>query len=126
MGRVTNRVDPATLDVLLARPPRATLAYEREGGVELVPVAHRRDGAHHHVGLAHGNDDAGPAPGARASLVVDDGWSWFLLRAVTLRGTLGPAVEGVVGDRADLAWYELRPDRVTAWDYGTLHEAPET
>jgi hypothetical protein len=126
MGRVTNRVDPATLDALLARPPRATLAYEREGGVELMPVAHRRDGARHHVGFARGGEVAGPAPGARASLVVDDGWSWFNLRAITARGTLAAAPEHLARDRADLAWYELGPDRITAWDYGTLHEEPET
>ena len=123
MARVTNRVDPATLDTLLAQPPRATLAYEREGRVEVVPVVHHWDGARHAVGLARDGD--APALGARASLVLDDGWSWFQLRAITLRGTLGSAPDGLTGDRADLAWYELLPARSTAWNYGALREEPE-
>ncbi len=124
MRRVTNRVDPATLDALRVQPPRATLAYEREGAIDVAPVAYRRDGAGHHVGLARGDDDTLPAPGARASLVLDDGFSWFALRAITVRGTLDPAVERVASDTPDLAWYKLMPERITAWDYGTLHEEP--
>jgi len=125
LTRVTNRVDPATLDTLLARPTRATLAYELDGRVQVAPVLHRWDGARHHVGVARAGDDATPALGARASLVLDDGWSWFQLRAITVRGTLGSAPDGLAQDRVDLAWYELLPARTTAWNYGALREEPE-
>lgn len=116
MGRVTNRVDPAALGDLAGAPARATLAWEAEGGrLGVAPVRYiGRDGRHY---LETPREDPAPRPGLRASLVLDDGWSWFALRAVTLRGTLaaGPDAGRPEG------WLELVPERVTAWDYGTLH-----
>jgi hypothetical protein len=121
MGRVTNRLEPAALSDLLARPPRATLAFLRDGQVEVAPVAYRGEGRRHWVGLAHPL----PPTNAGASLVIDDGWSWFALRAVTVRGTLSPKGETPAGAFAGLAWLELVPHHVSAWDYGSLHEEPD-
>jgi hypothetical protein len=121
MARVTNRVDPASLADLLAAPARATLAWVRADQLELAPVRYAWDRGRHLVAAA--GSETPPPPGARASLVLDEGFAWFALRAVTLRGTLAtcaasPAPAG--------AWLELVPERVAAWDYGRLHEEPES
>lgn len=119
MAPVTNRVDPASLAHLLAAPPRATLTWIQAERLELAPVRYRSASGRHFVALAEG----APAPpaGAPASLVLDDGWSWFELRAVTLRGTLIASPDAPMGAGARL---ELVPERMTAWDYGSLHREP--
>lgn len=125
MARVTQRVDPAALDAMLERPPRAAIAYLDSEQVEAMPVAYRRDGGRHLVGVDRG---ALPACGApeRAVLLVDDGRYWFELRAVTLRGRLVPLPEPPEPAAAtDRAWLELLPEHAVAWDYGTLHEEPD-
>jgi hypothetical protein len=117
MSPVTNRVDPSALPDLLARASRSTLAWVHPGGLGLSPARVAvRDGR---TFVAVDADGAGPAAGTPASLVRDDGWSWFALRAVTLRGTLAACA-----DPPDAAggWLELVPQRVTAWDYGALRE----
>jgi hypothetical protein len=48
--------------------------------------------------------------------IADDGPQWFRLRSLTARGTTNS-----MGDRS----YELTPKRLTAWDYGSLRDAPE-
>ncbi len=119
MARVTNRVDWSTLRDLVVAPPRATLAWEREDGLGLAPVRYRCAGGRHRVALEAG---AVPREGARASLVLDDGWPWFALRAVTIRGTLSPCPPPPGAGGSGVRWLELRPERITAWDYGRLHE----
>jgi hypothetical protein len=121
MGRVTNRLESKALADLLARPPRATLAFLRDGQVELLPVAYRGEGGRHWVGLGH----VPPPTDTPASLVIDDGFSWFALRAVTVRGTLAHRGETPSGASVGLDWLELVPRHVTAWDYGSLHEEPD-
>jgi hypothetical protein len=124
MGRVTNRVDPSALPDLLAAPCRATLAWEDAGRLQLAPVRYRGQRGRHL--LAPAPDAPQPRPGARASLVLDDGWSWFALRAVTLRGTLAPGPDRPPqGAGSAGRWLELVPEKVTAWDYGTLHAEDE-
>lgn len=124
MARVTQRVDPADLDDLLERPPRAAIAFADGARIEALPVVYRRDGGRHRFGVAR---DGVPAAGApeRVVLVVDDGRYWFELRAVTLRGRL-VAAEPPAQAASDLLWLELLPEHSVAWDYGTLHEEAET
>jgi hypothetical protein len=60
-GRVTQRLDPATLPHLLDDPPRAALAFASSDGPVCVPVMVERDGN----GLVVGIDPAalpGPDP----------------------------------------------------------------
>jgi hypothetical protein len=121
MGRVTNRVDPASLADLVAAPARATLAWVAAGRLELAPVRHARDRGRHFVATPEGEPLA--LAGARASLVLDDGFAWFALRAVTLRGALAPCADPPAPPGA---WLEFVPERVTAWDYGRLHEVPDS
>jgi len=51
MARVTNRVDWSTLRDLVAAPPRATLAWEREDGLGLAPVRYPCAAGRHRVAL---------------------------------------------------------------------------
>jgi hypothetical protein len=120
MGRVTQRVDPSALDDLLERPPRAAIAFVDGGRVEPVPVAYRRRGGRHWIGVAR---EALPASGLpdRAALLIDDGRWWFELRGVMLRGRFATA-EGPPGGSEDLTWLELAPTSAAAWDYSALHE----
>jgi hypothetical protein len=63
-----------------------------------------------------------PRPGARTSLVLDDGGAWFARRAVTIRGTLSPCPPPAGAGGRGARWLEPRPERITAWDYGRRHE----
>jgi hypothetical protein len=120
MSRASNRVDPAALGDLLAAPCRATLAWTAEGRLELAPVRYAgRDGRHY---VTVPREGTAPGPDTRVSLVLDDGASWFELRAVTLRGVLAPASDPPPGGEP---WLELVPARTTAWDYGAFHEEPD-
>src|SRR6185436_7317886 len=62
--------------------------------------------------------------GGRVAIVVDEGWFWWDLRAFLARGALVPSLHPDGAGSTDLAWFELAADRVTAWDYGRLHEEP--
>lgn len=119
---MTQRVDVARVDDLLERPARAALAFLRAGHVEPLPVTYRRRDGRHLVGLPPGAAPPEEARG-RAVLVLDDGRYWFELRAATLRGRLVP-VAAPAGLPVALAWLELVPERIVAWDYGLLHEEP--
>ncbi|MGZ8808076.1 MAG: pyridoxamine 5'-phosphate oxidase family protein [Mycobacterium sp.] len=48
-------------------------------------------------------------------VVADDGPQWFRLRSLTVRGTAR-----ATGDRS----YRVTPQRVVAWDYGSLRHRP--
>ena len=121
MARVTQRVDPADLDDLLERPRRAAVAFCDGARIEAVPVAYRRRGGRHWIGVAR---EALPPSGApeRAVLLTDDGRYWFDLRAVTLRGRLVAAPRPPGERSVDLAWWEVVPERIVAWDYARLRE----
>lgn len=116
MGRVSQRVDPASLLAALAGRGRAWLAFEHAGAVHALPATHHVRDGEHVVGVAAGEWPPDAAT-ARAVLVVDDGRAWFELRAVTLRGRLTPARR-----EDEMVWLTLRLARAIAWDYGALHE----
>jgi hypothetical protein len=107
----------AVADVALA-PPRAALAATVGDEIELLPIR------------LSVNDPADPASsprtvrvpnstpdldGRNVVVVADDGPQWFRLRSLTIRGT---AI--ATGDRS----YRIMPQRVVAWDYGSLRCEP--
>jgi hypothetical protein len=114
---VTQRVDPGDLEELLSRPARTAIAFTEGERIETLPVAYRREGSRHFVGLPRGG-----APPERAVLLADDGRFWFELRAVTLRGRLVVAPQPPRGAAPDRLWLELLPEHSVAWDYGKLRE----
>jgi hypothetical protein len=121
VSRVTNRVGVETLRDLLEGARTAALAYVDEAGaVQALPAAFRWREGRIRLGVPIGAIRAG----GRVAIVVDEGWFWWDLRAVLARGAVTPATAPDGAGSADLAWFELAADRVTAWDYGRLHEEP--
>jgi len=123
MGRITQRVDPGALADELERRGRAAVAFATAGRIDALPARVLRHGELF-VGL---DPTALPADAnvRRTTLILDDGSFWFELRAVNSRGHMTPAQALPPGAVDDLAWFVFRPERETAWDYGTLHEEPE-
>jgi hypothetical protein len=121
VSRVTNRVGVETLRDLLGDARAAALAYvDAAGAIQALPAAfHWREGR-----MRLGVPIGAVRGGGRVAIVVDQGWFWWDLRAVLARGALTPSTPPDGAASADLAWFELTADRVTAWDYGRLREEP--
>ena len=123
MGAVTQRVPAGRLADLLGRPLPATLALIGEDGPVCLPVTvmAEADGPVD-VFVLQSVLPRGGVTGTGA-VVVDVGWSWFRLRAITWRGRLDLVDEDRSAGRADdVVRLRLTPTRTVAWDYGTLHE----
>ncbi len=111
MAPITRHVDWRTLAAMLRQPRRAYLAGVSEHGLDLIPVAIRFDGERFWL---RDLPELASWQNGPVRLTVDDGLYWFELRAVTLRGVLEPPVDG---------WREVRPQAISAWDYGSLRES---
>lgn len=118
--RISRDVDPAAVRDLLDHPPRATVAFV-DGGAAVLPARAHLDGDRRLFAVAA---DAAPAlDRSEVVLVIDDGWYWFQLRGVSVRG-IAHRVDGPTGaEAAPLAWYTVDTRRVLAWDYGAVREA---
>jgi hypothetical protein len=118
--RVTQRIDPKATGDLLKRVPRAHVAFVDGGRLEATPVAFRFHQGRYWIGLARST----PALQlfGDVALTIDEGWYWFELRAVCIRGVVMLASQSPDVAAASLDWFEVLPKSVTAWDYGTLHE----
>jgi hypothetical protein len=118
--RITRDVDPAAVRDLLDHPPRATVAFV-DGGAAVLPARAHLDGDRRLFAVAA---DAAPAlDRSEVVLVIDDGWYWFQLRGVSVRG-IAHRVDGPTGaEGSPLAWYAVDTRRVLAWDYGAVREA---
>lgn len=117
---ITRDVDARRVSDLLERPPRTSLTFRRGGAVAVEPVVLR---------MVEGVPCCGIAPEASTALdadevvlLADDGWYWFELRGISLRGRLTRLAAPPVGGSPELAWFSLAPRRTLAWDYGTLRE----
>ncbi len=117
MKRVTRAVRPEDLRELLEHPPRATLAFVREGQIHALPVAFKFDAGRYLVGLP---DDA-ISPANRVKLLVDDGPWYFDLRGLWARGALTPC-DPPAGGSKEHAWFELMPEKTVAWHYGSMRQ----
>lgn len=107
---------------LLEAAPRANIAFRRGDAVEASPVAFRFRAGRYWIGAPR--TDAGPVlrAGEVVKLLVDDGRWFFDLRGLWARGRTTPAPADQVPEDASssLAWFEVVPDKVVAWHYGTL------
>lgn len=119
--RITRDVDPAGVRDLLDHPPRATVAFVDGGGAAVLPARAHLDGDRRLFAVAA---DAAPALDRReVVLVIDDGWYWFQLRGVSVRGVAHRVDAPTGAETAPFAWYAVDPRRVLAWDYGAVREA---
>jgi hypothetical protein len=115
MKEVTRAVRPEDLAELLEHPPRATLAFVRDGVIQAAPAAFRLVDGRRLFGVPRAT---GPLP-PKAKLLIDDGPWHFDLRGVWMRGLVAPT-DLPPGAGGDLDWYELSPDKSVAWHYGRM------
>jgi hypothetical protein len=115
--RVTRRVRPEDLAGLLRQPPRACLAFARDGAVEAMPVAFHRSEARYLVGLPEGGSPPLDAP---VRLLIDDGYHYFDLRGVWAIGRLTPCAAPALANATGLEWFEVVVEKAAAWNYGTM------
>jgi hypothetical protein len=125
MRGFTRLVPSEAMVRLLEAAPRATVAFTYEGEVEAIPVAFRFDDRRYLIGLPTGGGGPQPSPREPVKLLVDEGRWFFDLRGIWVRGRLTPAASPHSGMAAPLAWFELSPEKVVAWDYGTMREVPD-
>jgi hypothetical protein len=125
VGRATRRVQAEDLRELLEAAPRANIAFRLGDGIEAAPVAFRFRAGRYFIGVPR--TDTGPmlGPDELVELLIDDGQWFFDLRGLRVRGRTAHANQLPEGASASLAWFELTPDKVVAWDYGTLHEVAD-
>ncbi len=120
--RVTRDVEPAALRGLLDHPPRATVAFVDGDRAAVLPARARLDGDRHLFAVAA---DAAPAlDRCEVVLMIDDGWYWFQLRGVSVRGIAHRVDPPADAEAAPLAWYGVDTRRVLAWDYGAVRVRP--
>jgi hypothetical protein len=94
MKRITRAARPEDLADLLARPPRASLAFVNDGTIDAMPVAFCFEVGRYWVGM-----DAAAAArteNGRVALLVDEGCYHTELRGISVRGraVLGTARRG--------------------------------
>ncbi|MGO9152478.1 pyridoxamine 5'-phosphate oxidase family protein [Mycobacterium sp.] len=115
---ITRDVEASAVADLALSHPRAALAATVEDEILLLPVSVTLEGpvdpasSPRIVQVSAGNPDL---TGRNVVVIVDDGPQWFRLRSLTVRG-----VAEAVGD----CTYRVVPERIVAWDYGSLREAP--
>lgn len=115
---ITRRVSPKALGDLLSSPPRATLAFVEGTGIEAQSVSFRHNEGRFWFGVKD-PPPTGLAPGAPVYLLVDDGKFMTELRGVAVAGRLGERSNDE-RDQPGIAWFEVMPSRVIAWDYAAL------
>jgi hypothetical protein len=63
--------------------------------------------------------------GELVKLLIDDGRWFFELRGLWVRGRTAAADQVPDSAAGSLALLELAPEKVVAWDYGTLREVTD-
>jgi hypothetical protein len=104
---VTREASEEELRDLVERPPRAHIAYVREGRAEAVPVMARRTAD---AWLIRAEEEL---PAGRAMLLIDDGVYYFELRGLRYPGVLMPPAPGQRFQR-------FLPRKAIGWDYGKM------
>ncbi len=118
--RISRAVRPEDLSDLLVGPPYASLAFAGEGRPDALPVAFRFDDGRYLIALPA--EDAGLVRGRRVALLLDEGCYHTELRGIRVQGE-AVEIEDAAGDRpSPVAWLEVRPQKVIAWDYGAMRD----
>jgi hypothetical protein len=122
MRRITNAVDPERMQELLERVPRACVAFNNAGIVELVPVEFRFQAGRYWIGMSEGGSEPAPGPGEPMKLLIDEGMYYFDMRGIWIRGRALFSEERPEGGSAELSWLQLVPEKFVAWDFGAMRE----
>ncbi len=111
--KITRAVKPADLNTMLAAATAAVVAWSAGGEATAEPVTFRFVQRRYLIGATPGLLE----DGTLVSLLLDEGPWYFDLRGVRVRGT---AVACAPPAHSSLAWFEIKPEREVAWDYGRL------
>jgi hypothetical protein len=118
MKQITRAIGVDDVRDLVARMRHAHVAYKDGDGISAIPVSFRYADGRYVIGAP---PDAGLSAGHQIMLLVDEGWYYFELRGVRLRGRVADAT-APPGASATLRWFELLPEKAIAWDYGTMRQ----
>jgi hypothetical protein len=121
--RITLNVDLEETRDLLERVPRACVAFTTDEGPQAEPVAVLFEDDRYSVGMSS-SAASHLSVHDEVVLVVDDGFNFFDLRAIYIRGLVEPP-GGVEGPAGDLFWFAVLPTRSVAWDYGRIREVDD-
>jgi hypothetical protein len=121
--RVTRNIDLVEARDLLEQVPRACVAFAGDEGpqAELVTVVFKDD--RYLVGM-RSSAASHPAVHEEVVMLVDEGFQFFDLRAIYVRGHVQP-LGGVEGLPGDFFWFAVQPTRTVAWDYGRIREVDD-
>lgn len=119
MKRISRDIDSDSARDLLSGVPRACLCFARDGP-QAQPAALVWQDGRYLAGLPL-HTDGQLLAGQEVVLLIDEGVHFFDLRALSIRGRLGPA-SAPRGAPSDHTWVEVIPLKTVAWDYGTLRE----
>jgi hypothetical protein len=119
--KVTRDVEPVALPDLLERPIRASVAFVDEDAVDVLPARASFAAGTHSFGVSEG-PSSGDLHAREVVLIVDDGPYWFELRGISVRGIARRIEPPLAAERNRLTWYAIEPQRILAWDYGTIRE----
>ena len=120
MKRVTRNIDPGSARDLLERVPRACLSFASDHGPQAQPIVLVWHDGRYLAGIPLDTDPL-PGSGQEVVLLIDEGISFFDLRAIYIRGQVKQA-SAPRGAPASRTWFEVIPLKTVAWDYGTLRE----
>lgn len=115
---ITRDVEVGAVADLALSPPRAALAAVADGEIVLLPVyVATEEPADPALSarIVQVTDGSVDLAGRRVVVIADDGPQWFRLRSLTVRG--------IAKSRGDHR-YQVLPERIVAWDYGSLREVP--
>ena len=115
---ITRDVEASAVADLALSPPRSALAATVDDEILVLPVRVALENPADPASspriaqVPEGNPDL---TGRNVVLIADDGPQWFRLRSLTVRGMAKAMAERT---------YRVVPQRIVAWDYGSLREAP--
>ena len=122
MRRITNTVDPEKMRDLLERVPRACIAFNNAGIVEVAPVDFRFQDGRYWIGMSGGGSGPAPGPDESVKLLIDEGMYYFDMRGIWIRGRAFLSEELPEGGSPALNWLQLVPEKSVAWDFAAMRE----
>jgi len=121
--RITRNIDLVEVRDLLERVPRACIAFAGDEGPQAEPVTVLFTDDRYLVGMPP-SAASHPTVHEEVVLLVDEGFQFFDLRAIYVRGHV-QALGGVERLPGDFFWFAVQPTRTVAWDYGRIREVDD-